>query len=415
MSELSLERQLDVVSGNAEARIQQDRYTIAAEQQQREDELHNKRDLKRQMAAGEGLKNGLLPAVAAMNSHEVRQFSVSRLVNAISKAKKDQCLETDLSDAICGDLGTPPHGGTWLPLSISASGLDTKSNSGGNYLVQTSVSKNIADALRASCMVLRLGAEFIAGVKYSLALPVESNVMVANWIGGENTGVDATASDSSFAQRLMKPHAMIATTSCSRQLLTQSSDNLDKFITSRIAKAHGQLLDSAAINGSGNAPFQPVGVLNYAGIPVVSIGSNGGALAASHLIALETAVAAANGDQGNLSFLTNSAQRAKLRAIPEFASGTLPLWRDGKMLSYRAESSNQVPATLTKGSAIGTCSAVIFGNFSAITIVAFEGAVELTVDPYAGKKQGEIEISSYCSYDLGITTTGSLATIQDAL
>ncbi len=408
-------RQIEVLSGAAEERLRAEKYDILAERQRAEDARRDRRHLSAQMESTRASESDLLPSVAAMTDHEKRNFSLGRAVRAICAEKREHCLETELSDAIAADLkmGTAPRGGILVPLRIRASGADSKTNAAGGYLAQTRVGTSIVDALRASCRILQLGADFMSGVRFSLALPTEANVMAASWVN-ENPSSDAPASDSSFGQRLLRPHEMCATTSVSRQLLVQSSDNLDRFISTRIGKAHGQLLDSAAISGTGNAN-QPVGLLNYSGVGAVAVGANGGALTAAHMVALESTVGAANGDDGELCFLTNSTQRAKLRAVPELTGGALPLWRDGRMLGYPAFSSNQVPSTLTKGNSGAVCSAVVFGNFGAITICQFEGAVELVVDPYSLKKQAEIELTSYCSYDVAVLTPGSLAAIQDAI
>ena len=111
MRDTILERQVDVISGRAEARLQEERYEIAAQQQQREDARLAKRDVARLMSSEQALKSGMLPSVLAMTDHERRNFSVSRLVAAISKPKKESCLEVDLAESIAADIGVAPHGG----------------------------------------------------------------------------------------------------------------------------------------------------------------------------------------------------------------------------------------------------------------------------------------------------------------
>lgn len=365
------------------------------------------------MGAEQGLRTGLLPSVAAMTEHERRNFSVSRLISAIPKEKHDSCLETDLSEAIAVDLGAPPHLGSWLPMRIQASGLSTNTNTSGGYLKQTVVQKNIIDALRAHCRVLELGAQFLSGLKFSRTFPVESNISGGFWCS-ENPGVDVSSSDSSFAARTLSPHALQCTTSISRQLLGQSSPDLDAWIDQRIAKAHALSLDNAAINGTG-ANAQPVGLLATSGIGSVAIGASGGSPTSDVINALEAAVSLANGDDGSMGYLTNSTMRSRLRktsALTSIYSG-VPLWTDGKLLDAPAAVSNQVPSTLTKGSN-GDCSAIIAGAWDQLLLGEFFGALEIISDPFSLARQGMLEITSFAMYDVLVLQPAAFAACLDA-
>ena len=411
MRNSDLQRQADVLSGKVEQELQLEKYAILADSQRRQDD----RRLKRQAAAfvetERAAKSAMLPAVLALTDHEKRNFSTSRLIAAISKEKADPCLEVELSEAISANIGVPPHGGHWLPLRISASGLDTKTNAGGGFLKQTQVETNILDALRAHCRVIELGAQFLTGLKFSRTFPAESNITGGFWCS-ENPGADVTSSDPSFGARTLGPHALQCTTSISRQLLGQSSPDLDAWIHTRLAKAHALSLDNAAINGTGNSG-QPLGLLATPGIGSVAIGASGGAPTSDTINALESAVAAATGDDPSCGFLTNSTMRSKLRKVPAIDTGTTPLWIGGKLLDSPAAVSNQVPANLTKG-ANSDCSAIIFGAWDQWLIGEFDGALEVIVDPYSQKKGGMVELTSFGMYDCVALQAAAFAACLDA-
>jgi HK97 family phage major capsid protein len=238
--------------------------------------------------------------------------------------------------------------------------------------------------------VLGLGAQFVTGVQFNLGIPLEDTVMTASFVG-EAPGSDVAQSDSSFKQAVLSPHAMQATTSVSRQLLSQSSDDLEVWLRNRIARAHAQLLDKAALHGTGTVS-QPVGLANLSGVGLVSLGTNGAAASSDSINSLESTVAAANGDVGSMAFLTNAAQRSKLRKIPSMASGVIPLWDGDRMLGYAAVASNQCRSDLTKGSG-SNLSAIFFGNWNTLMIVEATGALEIVYDPYAQKRQGMIQLT----------------------
>ena len=369
------------------------------------------RDANQRSTALATPSTGLLPTIQALTAHERRNYSLQRLIsNLAGYGERGGSLEHEVSASIAHDLKTvPQHGGAYVPFVMS--GLDSRTDGAGGYILPTRVSANIVDALRAHTVVLRAGATLVTGLQGNFQLPTENAVLAASWVQ-ENSGSDVAQSDPSFGVKMLYAHPVEATTSISRQLLKQSSADLSAWLAARIAKAHALLLDAACLNGSGSAN-QPLGILGTA-IGSVAIGGNGGAVAASHLISLESAVGAANGDTGSLAFVTNTTQRAKLRAVPEFATGTLPVWRDGQMLSYPAYASNQVPANLVKGSS-NNCSAVIFGNWQVLMVAEFGGAMELMVDEVTKARQGEVELSSYAAYDCGLTTPLSMAAIQDAI
>lgn len=366
----------------------------------------------------------LLPTVAGLSKHERRNYEKTGVRDLIANmvdfdtrksgsatcAAPENCLGREISASISQDLGqAPPHGGCWVPLRISAIGLDEKSN-GGSYLTQTAVSGNILDAMRAHTMVLKLGATLLTGLRYSPAFPVESAIPAGIWVD-DNPGTDAPASDSNFGQRTMQPHVLAANTSISRKLLGQSSADLESWIRNRIALAHGLALDYAALFGSGTA-FVPIGLVNTSGIGSVAVGASGGAPTSDIINLMEATLGTANADSPACAFLTNSIMRSKLRKIPEFTGGSSPLWDDGSMLDYPAAVSNQIPATLIKGGS-SDCSGIFFCDWSRLFIGEFQGALEILTDPFTRKKQGEIELESWGAYDVLMTMPAAAVACLD--
>jgi len=212
----------------------------------------------------------------------------------------------------------------------------------------------------------------------------------AQWVGENGTPVSDT--DPSFGQRTTSGRMLAASTSMSRQLLVQSSADLERWLRSKIALSHSLALDKASVHGAG-ASNEPIGLLLFA-IDDCPIGANGGAVAVSHLVELERL--AGDGDAANSGFLTNSLQRSKLRTVPLMSGGSVPVWADDRMLGHRAEVSNQIRADLVKGSA-SNCSALIYGaDWSKLLLFEFAGALEVSVDEVSSKKRGLVEICSCC-------------------
>jgi len=80
--------------------------------------------------------------------------------------------------------------------------------------------------------------------------------------------------------------------------------------------------------------------------------------------------------------------------------GTLEVGGTGRIAGYRAAATNQVSKTMTGSAETGGAEhGLIFGNWADMIIGLF-ASLELVVDPYAKKKRGLIEVTSFQMADL---------------
>jgi len=221
----------------------------------------------------------------------------------------------------------------------------------------------------------------------------------------------------------MSPNRLGAFTNISKQLLVQSSIDVENFVRNRLSEAINRALDYALINGDNSTqPF--FGILNTAGIGSVPIGTDGGPLTYKHIIDLETALATDNADFGTLAYLTTPGVRGFLKNT-EKASGTAQfVWNDGAppvgqqgirtdlLNGYRAYVSTQVPNNLTKGGGTNLHS-VIFGNFAEMLIGQWAG-LDVVVDPYSSSKNALVTIVVNSWWDAAVRHAASFAAIKDA-
>lgn len=395
-----------------EESIQGRRFQFARESTEARENRQLAKRIKVDLAAAINQVPGVLPTILSLSPHEQRTYSVSKLVNALARESKELSLEREISQSIAQDLKqVPEHGGVYVPFRVSMSGLDTKTNAGGKFLTEERVSGEIVDYLRAQNQVLKLGAKLLTGVGYATRFASENSLHAATWVT-ENPGSDVAASDPVLGARVATPHALASTTSVSRQMLAQSTPNVEGWIRSRIAKAHAQALDIAAVNGSG-LNNQPLGILKTPGISSVAIGTDGGAPTLAAILDMESKLGDANVDLASVAFLTTSKMRLKLRQLAELASGVLPLWSNNSMLGYVASCSANVPSTLTKG-VNSDCHAIVLGDWAQLLLVEFGGVIEIVVDQYAQKRQGMVEISSWASYDVLVLQPAAFVAVSDA-
>jgi HK97 family phage major capsid protein len=394
-----------------EESIARRRLQYASELDAAHDARLQRRHLLAQMTAVGNPKSPLLPTVANLSVHEREKYSLVAALQSQLSPSKEVTLEKEVSWSIEKDIGqVANHGGVWIPLRLTMSGLDTKSDAAGGYLTTPKVPQ-IIDFLTNQSRVLEMGAKFVSGLKYSQQFPVELAAPEATWVN-ENPGSDVAQTDASFGARTVTPHPLQSTTSISKQLLQQASQSLEGWLRARIARAHALAIDRAAIFGQG-VENQPVGLLLTEKIGDVAAGTNGAAVTAAMILSMEATIGTANADSAACAWLTRPEQRTKLRAVLELTSGGLPLWRNGRMLDYPAYVSNQVPSTLVKGNTSDN-TAIIFGDWSQLLVAEFDAAIEVTLDPYSSKKKGVTELASYGSYDVLALQPTAFVAIQDA-
>jgi HK97 family phage major capsid protein len=354
--------------------------------------------------------------LAEMSDWERDRYSFVKVLLHQAEEPVDAGLEKEVSQHLQKRLKRAPVG-MYVPAQLQRSGLDTKTNAAGAFLTAPK-NQDIIELLRNRSRVVRLGATLLTGLESSLGFPVELTGTVGSWVG-ENTGSDVSDSDASFGSRSLSPKMCSATTSFSRKLLAQSSPSIEGFVRADIARAHAVMVDAAAINGSGSSN-QPLGILGTAGIGTVAIGTNGGLPLYANLVDLETAVANSSADELGCAFLTTPSIRSKLRKAQEFVTSGEPAWQQvsnslgiGDVLGYPGLTSKNVPSTLTKGTSVGVCHAIIFGSWPQL-IIGDWGVLDILVDQFRLKKQGMLEVTSFQMCDVLVRQPSAFAAVTDA-
>jgi len=288
--------------------------------------------------------------------------------------------------------------------------LNTGSATAGGNTVFTE-GRELIDFLYARMKVAALGATILSGLRGPVAFPRQTASSAWTWVA-ENPGSDVADSDATIGQVLLSPKTGQASTAYSRQLLNESSIDVDGFVQADLQMGAALGIDKAAIQGTG-ASNQPLGLTGISGVNLVAIGTNGGAPTYAFLIDMETEVANDNADIGTMGYLTTPGIRGKLKKTETFATTNgMPVWLNGEVNGYRAEASTQVPSALTKGTSTD-CHAILFGVWSQL-LIGYWGAYELVVDPYRLKKQGLIEVTSFQMAGIAARNPESFCKIVDA-
>lgn len=351
-----------------------------------------------------------------MSEREVKSFSFVRAINALAnptdrRAQEAAAFEFEASRAAAEKLGRASRGIT-VPSDVLMRDLLVGTNTAGGHTVQTDLmAGDFITLLRNRSYMMQM-ATTMSGLNGNVAIPRHTTAATAYWVA-ENGAT--TESQQAFDQVTLTPKTVGAFTDFSRRLTLQSSIDVESFVRNDLATILALEIDRVALHGSG-ASNQPTGIASTAGIGSVAGGTNGAAPSWANIIALESAVAVANADIGNLGYVTNAKVRGKLKSVEKATNTGMFVFTEGQfpMNGYQAVITNQVSSTLTKGTSSGVCSAIFFGNWRDLLIGMWSG-LDLLVDPYTGSTAGTVRVVALQDVDVAVRHPESFAAMLDAL
>jgi HK97 family phage major capsid protein len=413
---MSEEKTVDIAAVEAEARkaAQKNAAEIVALGAR-----HNKSDLA-QRAISEGrsieeFRGELLETIGSeraledqsigMTQKEIKRFSLVRAIHALAnptdrRAQQAAEFEFECSAAAAEQYGRSSQG-IMLPADVlrtwkrdlnssDESALFTDDFRGGDFI----------DVLRNASSVMQAGATMLSGLSGDVKIPKKTAAATAAWIATE--GGAASESEMTVGQVSMAPKTLGAFTDVTRQLLIQSSLDVENLIRDDLTRAIALTIDSAALEGAGTSGA-PTGILNTSGVNTVT------AFAAANptfaeVVSLETAVAEDNALLGNLAYILPASMYGALKTVEKAANtAQFVIEPGGTMNGYRAIVSNQA-----------TAGNLYFGNFSDCLVGMF-GGLDLLVDPYTASTTGTIRVVALQSVDVAVRHAVSFAYGSDGV
>lgn len=263
------------------------------------------------------------------------------------------------------------------------------------------------EALRNAMLGARLGVRYIPGMQGNARI-VKGGGVTASWLAEEAA---ASKVKDTFSTVDMTPHRLQILGGYTYDLLKQAALPVEQILWDELIRAHAQALDDAIFNGSGSSG-QPLGILANTGIGSVAGGTNGAAISWANVVALESTVGAANGLFGRLAYVTNSKVAGAMKSTAKESGYPSYIMEDGRANGFAVEVTNAIPSNLTKGSASGICSAMIFGNFEEVLVPQW-GGLDMIVDPYSSKAKGVVEVTAIAYHDVCVRRPACFAAIKD--
>jgi HK97 family phage major capsid protein len=196
---------------------------------------------------------------------ELRSFSLRKAILSQVPGHFEDCQrERELSNEIARRAGRP-FSGIAVPMQVFHQPIEkrvitSESNtavSGGGELIGTDLMGGMyIDALRAALVIRALGATVLADLRSNVDIPKLNTSATAGWIA-ENSAI--TPSDQDFASVQLRPKHVGAITEFSRNMLLQSTPDIETLIRGDFAAVLAREIDKAAINGGGTN--EPTGIM----------------------------------------------------------------------------------------------------------------------------------------------------------
>ncbi len=204
----------------------------------------------------------------------MRDFSLRRAIASQipELARQVDCgRELELSSEVAKRSGRTFQG-LAVPLSVfhvekrTITSSHTSPDFGGaNFVGTDHLGNQFIDVVRAKLITRRLGARTLSDLRGDVEIPKMSASASAQWIAEDTELGDG---DPTFQKITLEPKHVGAMTEFSRNMLLQSSPDIEQIIRMDFASVLANALDIAALNGSGST--QPTGVLNLSGLATVS-------------------------------------------------------------------------------------------------------------------------------------------------
>lgn len=341
---------------------------------------------------------------------ELRNFSLVRAIaSQVPNMNVDAGRERELSAEIARRSGRAFEGMA-VPLSVFHKPVEQRvlttaapgGGPGGNLIGTDHMGGQYIDILRSKLVMRRLGARVLSGLVGNVDIPKLKASATAGWVA-ENAAL--TPADPQLGKVQLTPKHAGALTEFSRNMLLQSSPDIEQLLRDDFAAVLARAVDRVAIQGGGSD--EPDGILETSGVDLTTDMSPPTWDAVLELIAKVE-----EGDAEGMAFLTRPSIVKVLRSTLRAATTDSRMIMEARneLAGYPLASSTLVPNDIESADA----SALIFGNFSDV-LLGYWSEFDLLVNPYESTAyaKGNIQVRGMVTCDVAIRHAESFAAAVD--
>lgn len=257
-------------------------------------------------------------------------------------------------------------------------------------------------ALTNTAIVSRLGATTLTGLTGDVVIPRETGSPNVGWVAEDQA---LSTGNASFDSLTLTPHHVGVITELSRQLLQQSSPQVEGLVRSMMSRNVALEIDRAAIAGSGSGA-EPLGLINDPNVPTLAFDTD---------LFTTTAAMIAAADVANIgdtrAFLSTNGVRA-LAMVERDTTGR-PIPMSDTFHGEPAYFTNQAPDDLGAGT---NENGLVYGDWSDL-LIGIWSQLDVLVNPYAetAYSKGNVLIRAMASVDFGVRRPASFVSATGVL
>ena len=341
-------------------------------------ELTRELDLAKKADAAERL------AVAQHLQKEEKKghtFSIVRFLNGAMPGAHLDGLEAEMAAEGAKELqrsGIAPKG-LVIPAAVftrTASGQNAGTAGDGGNIVITG--QHYVDEVSERLTVFKMGATVLTDLVGNVDLPSVGGVTFAFVNEGVST---SSTKKAAVAKATLSPKGIRGHMAVTRDLLAQSSLNVEQILKDRIVAAEAACIDKAALAA------------------IVSAATSAGtSFTFANLVAMETAINSENANRGKMGYILTAADWGLAKVTQKASGFPAMILEPGNMINgYKADFSNQFAANTP-----------VFGNFEDLFIGRW-GGVEILVDPFTMADTGEIKLQLFSYADVKVALAKSFS------
>ena len=229
-------------------------------------------------------------------------------------------------------------------------------------------------------------ATMLNGLTGDVKIPRKTAASSAAFISSE--GGAAGESEFTVGSVTMSPKTLGAFTDVTRQLMIQSSIDVENLIRNDLAQSMAIAIDDAALEGSGSSG-NPTGITNTSGINTVSL-SSAAAPTFAEMVSMETSVRVDNALLGDLAYIVHPTNYGTLKTTEKATNTAQFVAVNDEINGYKVVVSPQL-----------TANNYVFGNFDDLLVGMF-GGLDIVVDPFSNSTSGTVRIVALQSVDVAV-------------
>jgi len=352
---------------------------------------------------------------------EAQRYSFLRALNCASRGDwTGGGFEAEMSQEMAHKSGRQPQGFyvpdyAWRNEFYSGKreltvGTDA---SGGYFAPSAQLGSEWIGALRGKMILAELGMRTMSGLTTKVQIPKVSAGAAAAFVAESGAVSDQTATT---AQLTLSAKTLGARSSVSRLLLLESDPSIEQIVRDDLVNAIASKIQDVAIEG--DASNEPTGVTKTSGIGSIAIGTNGGAPTWASVTGLvkEVEIDNANLNEATCGFVTNPKVKSKLANTARVSSTDSVMILNtpyNELYGYPIRFTTDCPSDLTKGSTSGSCSAIIYGDWSQLIMASWGNSPDILVDPYSSSTDGTVQIIVFSEIDLAVRHAQSFSACLD--